>query len=455
MNGDILLAAGLLLSTASQLRIGLLPIGPGELCLVAWLGLRVPAYVLRRSLSVAPAFCRMGVFWLCLSLALALGTLTGLAEGEVYDPNWFMHDLLAYPLLAVVACTMVIGPQAVDRLQRVAEMATNLGIVSLCLMLAVAAGVVSIPGANPWFWERFRGWSDNPNQLAVLTLSLVLIALHVVETARTAGLWLRGMLCLVLAVWVGRLSQSDGCSFAMIGAAGIFVAVKLRTWLFLRHPKRALRSAAAWIAVFSLPFLLAAWIPLMLSSPDTAMTLAASLEKGGGKYAAQESELRFALWRQALKRSFESAMLGLGPGPHLVMPSEIAADHVAGLDQRENIQGPEQGAAANYEAHDTPLDLLTQGGLILVISFFWLLSVALRGVYRARYAGLTAMLCGLTLFGLTGLIIRHPLVWFAIALCLVFGDQPARGAAVAEQPALDPMRVSNRTATAVSKWRKM
>ena len=34
---DTLLAFGLLLTTASQLRFGDLPIGPGELCLVTWL----------------------------------------------------------------------------------------------------------------------------------------------------------------------------------------------------------------------------------------------------------------------------------------------------------------------------------------------------------------------------------------------------------------------------------
>ncbi len=454
MNGDLVLAAALLLSTASQLRIGSLPIGPGELGLVAWLGLRVPLLMVQRDLALSPAFRRIGLFWLCLSLSLALGTLTGLATNEAYDPNWFFHDLMAYPLLAVVACMMVIGPQAAERLQRVAEVATDMGIVLLCLLLAMAAGIVTIPGMDPWFWERFRGWSDNPNQLAVLTLSLVLIAMHVVETARTGGRWLRGMTCLVLAVWVGRLSQSDGCTFAMIAAAIIFIAVKLRVWMFLQQPKRALRSSAAWIAVFSLPFVLASAMPFMLSSPGAATTLAASLEKGGGKYASEETALRFALWRQALRRGFESGMLGLGPGPHLQMPSEIAADHVTGMDERGSMEAPRQGAAANYEAHSTPLDLLTQGGLILVVGFFWLLLAALRGVYRARYAGLVAMLCGLTLFGLTGLIIRQPLVWFAISLSLVLGDRASQDAAAARHIPADPVRISNKTAIAQSEWRQ-
>ena len=453
MNPDALLAAGLLLSTASQLRVESLPVGPGELCLVTWLVLRLPVFIQRSSPPLSPAFRRMGIFWLCLLLSLAIGTLTGLFQDAAYDPSWFLHDVFAYPLLAAVSCTMVAGPDPASRLQRVAEMACTLGIVSLCLILAQAAGLVVIPGVNPWFWERLRGWSENPNQLAVLCLGLALTALHVVELATTVGTWVRGIICLVLAVWVGRLSQSDGCTLSMIGAGLVFAAVKLRTWLSLQKPERALRPAVAWIAVFSLPFMLMGGVPLMLASPDAASTFAASLEKSGGKYAAEESELRLALWRQALTRSLQSGLLGLGPGPHLQMPAEIAADHASGLEQRGNTQQPEQGAAANYEAHNTPLDLLTQGGLLLVISFFWLLATALRGVYDARYAGLTAMLCGLTLFSLTGLIIRHPFVWFAVALCLAVMDQAAKGSVRARPRATGLAWLPRKTTSQESGWR--
>jgi hypothetical protein len=364
----------------------------------------------------------MGAFWLFLTFSLTTGTLVGLTTGEIYDPSWFMHDCLAYPLLAAVSCAMVAGPGAARRLQNVAEMLIALGVPSLALMLAQAAGILTIPTIQPWFWERFRGWSDNPNQLAVLCLSLAVVALHGIETARRAGQRCRAMLCLVFAVWVGRLSQSDGCTFALLAAGLVFAAVRIRVWSVMRGPKVMLRAAAAWIIILALPFA-AALAPIVLSAPNSINSLVVGLEKGGGKYATSESQLRLALWSQALGRSFGSGMLGLGPGPHLQMPAEIAADHVNGINERGEILSPGQGEAANYEAHSTPLDLLTQGGLILVISFFWLVGRALIGVHRFGYAGLTAVLCGLVLFGLTGLIIRHPLVWFAIALCLVKVDE--------------------------------
>ena len=434
MSTDVLLAAALILTTASQFRVGGLPFGPGELCLVVWLGLRGPQLFRQPSPPLSPAFCRMGMFWLLLAVSLATGTLVGLATGEIYDPSWFMHDCLAYPLLAAVSCAMVAGADAARRLQNVARAMIALGLPSCALLLAQAAGVVSVPSIEPWFWERFRGWSDNPNQLAVLCLSLAVVALHGIETARRARQLWSAMLCLVLAVWIGRLSQSDGCTFALLAAGLVFAAMKMRAWLVMRGPRLMLRSAAAWIIILTMPFAAAAMAPIVLSTPNSIGFVVSGLEKDGGKYAESESKLRLALWSQALDRSFRSGMLGLGPGPHLQMPAEIAADHTSGINQRGEMQAPQQGAAANYEAHNTPLDLLTQGGLILVFSFFWLFGRALTGVYRFRYAGLTAMLCGLVLFGMTGLIIRQPLVWFAIALCLVKVDEAEKARGISEEP---------------------
>ena len=81
MNADTLLAAALILSTASQLRIGGVPLGPGELCLVAWLVLRVPQVFRQSGPPLTPALCRMGAFWLFLAVSLAAGTLVGLVSG--------------------------------------------------------------------------------------------------------------------------------------------------------------------------------------------------------------------------------------------------------------------------------------------------------------------------------------------------------------------------------------
>ena len=118
-------------------------------------------------------------------------------------------------------------------------------------------------------------------------------------------------------------------------------------------------------------------------------------------------------------------MLGLGPGPHLEIPASIVAGRM-GENGPGNIEHPEQSSAPNFEAHNTFLDLLTQGGLIAVLSFVWILGVSAFTAHKTRLAGLTTLIFGVSLFCTTGLVVRHPLFWFAVALCLVAEDSPLR-----------------------------
>jgi hypothetical protein len=140
MTADALLALGLLLSSASLLRVAGLPIGPGEICMVIWLLLTLAGAIRRTSGPLPPAFTRMLIFWAIFGTALSLGTLIGLATGEEYDPTWFMHDAIAYLLLAAVSCLSVIDPASGLRLRRVAWLLASLGNGLLTLQLASAWG---------------------------------------------------------------------------------------------------------------------------------------------------------------------------------------------------------------------------------------------------------------------------------------------------------------------------
>jgi hypothetical protein len=130
---DTLLALGLLLSTASQLRLSGLPVGPGELCLAIWVMVAAFRAVLHRPPPMTFALVRMLIFWTVFGLAEALGTLTGLATGAEYDPQWFMHDVEAFPLLAAVSCFVVLGPDVASRLRGVAWKLTAIGTASLAV----------------------------------------------------------------------------------------------------------------------------------------------------------------------------------------------------------------------------------------------------------------------------------------------------------------------------------
>lgn len=423
---DVLLALGLLLSVASQLRINGLPLGPGELCLAGWIaftGLRLTC----TPGASGPALPRMLIFWTAFALAQSLGTLTALAIGDSHDPKWFLHDALAYPLMAALGCLAVAGADAPVRLYRTAWIVLALANLFLAPQLAAAIDLVDLPLIKPWFGDRFRGWSNNPNQLGITCTMLVLIALHLADAAAGTARRLTALAGSVLPLWIGRLTKQDTFIFALAAALPLFAMLKLRTWLIMPTGRATGRSSVAVLMLAAGPLLIASLLPLAIASSADLSTLGRGMMKNGGAAAAQETDLRLELWKQAIRRGIESGMLGLGPGPHLAIPPELVAARMAepGLDTGDH---PEPNGMPNFEAHNTLLDLFAQGGLLAAALFLWLGATAFATAYRARRAGLVGMLCGLGICAATGLIVRHPIFWFAIALCLATGDAPGRTA---------------------------
>jgi hypothetical protein len=421
VGSNTVLALGLLLSPLSQLRPSGFSIGPGEVCLMIWLITMLGREVARLGPPLTPALSRLLIFWGFFAVALSIGTITAFALQDSHDPVWFLHDVVAYPLLAAVSCLSVVEPGAGPRLRRIAWLFVALGSGSLALQLVDTWGLAGGPRSDPWYWDRFRGWSENPEQLALLCLVLGLLALHLAETAARSGERIAAVACAILPIYVGRLTKTDTFTLVLLVSGPIFAALKLRTWLLSSGRSMTFRSAAAWITVLALPLVLASGVPLAPSITAQTAVLAKSMSKDNGKTTEQELEVRFHLWSEAWSRGVESGMLGLGPGPHLWMPAAIVTGRMKEKHLPEQIQHPAINGTPNYEAHNTALDLFAQGGLIAILTFLWLVATALFNTYKARLAGLTTLLCSLVLFGMSVLIIRHPIFWFAIALCLVGG----------------------------------
>jgi hypothetical protein len=413
---DLILALSLLFTTASQLRLPDVPVGPGELGLVAWIAGTAYGILLSGLPSRARTAMALLAFWATFALALGAGMITAMATAERFEADLMLHDVVAYTLVAIVSCCLCAFPPA--RLRRICWMVAIGGAVSLSLQLANGIGLLQVPGIEPWFWERLRGWSDNPNQLALVCLVVALLAWYLADTAASFGDRLAAILALIPPIVVGRMSQSDTFTLALAISLPVWIAAKLIIWVRNDPRESSLRGSIARLLLVALPVLLLSVTPVVLSRAEAVSGFVLGLAKHAGAEAADEANLRMTLWHQAIQRGVGSGMLGLGPGPHLQIPASIVAGHMNAGAHITNIDHPAQNGTANYEAHNTLLDVFTQGGLLAVISVTSLLLLTMYNVYRSRSAGLASLFTGVTIFMMTGNIIRQPIFWFAIVLCL-------------------------------------
>ena len=420
---DVLLTLGLILSPASQLRPEGGSVGPGELCFALWLALAVIRNFGRLDLALTSAPLRILAFWLLFAVALSIGAMTAFLLGVRNDPALLMHDIKAYILVAGVSIFCVLEPMAETRLRRVAWLLATLGSAFLALQLAQALGLIAIARIDPWYWDRLRGWSENPNQLALVCIVIGFVAFHLGETSQGIGARLTALSCAVLAISAGLMTKSD--SFLLVLAIGfsIIAALKLGIWIRLNQRQPGVRSALAWLIVLALPILSVVAAPASYLASDRLEGIKRDFVQNNRDRMEHDIPDRLALWKQAVDRGVESSMLGLGPGPHLVW-IETASVDLGDIHAYERHWS--EDPAPNFESHNTVLDLFTQGGLLAVVVFSWLCVSTFLMTARASLVSLATLLCALGVFSVFHFIMRHPLVWFVIALCLVSATSARR-----------------------------
>ena len=408
MTRDALLATGIVMSYASQIEVPGIPYGIGELCLLLWIVLALGRILVEGTVEITPALVRLTWFWGILAVSLGVGTIVGYFTSVLYPSN-VMHDSMAYTLVACVTCLAASEPDAHRRLRRCAWWVVGIANATFVVQVGLAFGWIHQSGIEPWYWDRFRGWSSNPNQIALYCAIFGPLALHLATTTEKPVAKLLGLACMILPFYIGRLTKSDTFLYTSVLTWLIFLGLHARTWLMARKGSTSLgRQAAILLIVASLPLTMAL-SPFGIAGLGNAESFAKSLTKDkGGQATAQTAELRLTLWGDALETGLASASIGLGPGPHLQRPN-----------LRENGDLPRP-----FEAHNTFLDLYTQGGLVAVAALVWLIGTAAYLVWRAKLDALLALTVALVIFSLPHLIIRHPIMWFVLTLCLLAGTPP-------------------------------
>ena len=409
------LALGMLLSPAAQLRWGDSPVGPGELLISLWLLPGILILLFRFAGAVAPGFWDLTLFWAIFAVTLCGGTAVMMATGTVVDSSLVIHDIIAYSLLFVLTTVLLALPDAAQRLRVVQWSTVVLGTVLILLQTANAWGWFTLSGVDPWYWDRLRGWSDNPNMFALFCLLIGLCAIALAENEVYPARKILALACAAPNLGLGWLSMSSTYYGVVIGALGLFGLLKVARAIARADRRGFPALALALVALASVVFVSCLFSPAIYSGSVGIGSASKLIERKGED---DEAAVRLYLWNKAIERGLDSHMLGLGPGPHLDIPSSLTTSHRT-ANEPLNMHHPKDGLAPNYETHNTLLELFVQGGLLAVVSFLWINVVALRRALKAGADGLVALVFAAAVFGSFHVTIRHPMVWFAICLALV------------------------------------
>ncbi len=410
----------MLLALETQLRIGSGPLGPGEIFLSLWLAPLALTSLLRMPNKVPRPFWDILRFWSALTAALSLGVMTAILRDIAVDWSLVIHDIIAYALLALLTLTMTVIPDAPVRLHRMLRIIVVLGTGLLLLQLANAQGLFALRAIDPWYWDRMRGWADNPNQFALLCLLIGFFGLALADRSQRLSEKLLATLCAGVSLGTGLLAKSNAFSAVVVVGLLAFGVLKLGRWL-VRAEKCGFPAASMSVALVAL----AGWLAcITISAADLrvdALQTASSMARDGDANPnanAEDAALRVHLWGEAIKVGTQSLGLGLGPGPHLEIPHSILAGR-RDTNTPINLQHPKPGIAPNFEAHNTVLELFVQGGALAVVAFLWIFALALYRSWKAGRDGMIALCLALIVFGSFHVVFRHPMIWFAICLALV------------------------------------
>ena len=385
-----LLAFGMVLSLTPQLRWGTADVGPGELLVSLWLlpGLIILIVGFRKEAS--RAFCELIGFWAIFIAAQCLGTIQTIWSEFLDDWSLVFHDVIAYLLLFVLMTVLFKLPGAARRLHRIQWITALFGTFLFAVQAANAWGLFTLNKIDPWYWDRLRGWSDNPNQFALLALLVGFLSVELAEKSIGIGPKLLAAFCGFISLGIGWLGQSNAYSGVVFATFGLIGLLKLAR-LTIRSERRGFPAialgAAALAALMFVSFLFAPAIASIVDESGDPLSLVARK----GEDQDSEAKLRLYLWKEAIERGINSWMLGYGPGPHLDIPLSLTASHRTS-GEPINLSHPKLGVAPNYESHNTLFELFVQGGVLAVGAFVWIVALAVWRSWKAGMDGLIALL---------------------------------------------------------------
>ena len=411
----LLLAVGLFLTVSGTLRV-FDGFGIGELLLLllAFVGW---AKGQRMALISSP----FAWFWCLLGILMSFGYTFNDLVG-----NWVRRDTVAYFYTGTVSLGLLLSLRDWSD-EQLKIFWRVLFLVSLTVLWL--GFVVYISGDTDMIRSmrmddqgdaRYTAWSTNANQLALffVPLPIWLLLLRPDCNSRTKHV---GWLFVAFATMLmGLIVRSD----ALVLSWGLGLVLLMALDIFWKN-RREFRLLLILAVVASGVLLVAktftsgdvrktfvcSWSAVSkFESPIANACIPAGSFSGlegmrtGYDSPGNKTAIRIGLWKNALTVIGNAPLIGHGPGAF------------SWYADPEMQKGSEASGKIREEAHNLPLDLMTQGGVLLGLAWLGLLGWLMVIAWQARVPCAFVWVFMLGFFTLFMYHLRHPYLWVSLIL---------------------------------------
>jgi O-Antigen ligase len=386
-------ALGVTLSGATQLRMEGLPVGPSELVLAAWMSFVV--FLLLRGVRFGSSQGMVvGGYWLAQFVVMGLGAAIAVHTHRSV-PGDAIHDGVAFAYVAVLSVVLTLRLYDGDHHEyhwKFARLTLGFNALAAGLLLSLAMATPHLGPIDLWYGGiRFRGWSENPNQMALAMAPMPFLGWWLMRKTSSRLGKAACLLGIALCVAAGIATRSDGMRVAWVASLGAIFGL-----LFYRV---TMRGRSRWLHVTHI-IIPALVVIVGIFFGDEIVTQITRI--AGDVYAeGDQGEKRFILWAHGLEAISQSPLFGFGPGAF------------------SGYGAPFQGR----EAHNSFIDWAMSTGGIGIAIYLSLLVWATRCALRSRETMPVAMLISIVAVSVFGYVLRQPQFWSVMILVLILTER--------------------------------
>ena len=385
-------ALGITLSGATQLRVAGLPAGPSELILATWI--LFVAFLLLRGVKISGTrvFALVGVYWLGALILLGLGALVAVQTRQA-DIGATIRDGLAFVYIGTLTSFLALRlfEDNYKYHWRFAQLTFLFHVLAAGLLLGLATLTFQLGPVDFWFGYRFRGWSENPNQMALTMAAMPFLGWLLLRRSPSGPGKAACALGIALCIAAGLATYSDALRVAWAASLGVIGAL-----LFYRV---TLRGQSRWLYLSHVVIPVLAVVVALAYGDELVGRLSRVAE---GVYAeGDQGEKRLTAWSNGVEAMVASPLFGFGPGAF------------------SGYGGPFEGE----EAHNSFIDWGMSTGFTGVLLYLAFLGWVAWRALRSREATLVGMWTSVVVFSVFGYMLRQPGFWTVLVLVLVLSEQ--------------------------------